>query len=159
MRILIDHEKLSFDDALQITTMCMNYTNHTVLPEALEKWDVELLGRLLPRHLDLIYQLNDRLMKEVQERFPSEPSMRTIMSIFEETHPKKIRMANMCVAFCNRVNGVAELHTEILTSHVFHDFYRLFPSKVVNVTNGITPRRYGWGEDKMVDGWRSAIPR
>lgn len=159
MRILIDREQLPFDDALQITTMSMNYTNHTVLPEALEKWDVELLGRLLPRHLDLIYQLNDRLMKEVQERFPSEPSMRTVMSIFEETHPKKIRMANMCVAFCNRVNGVAELHTEILTSRVFHDFYRLFPSKFVNVTNGITPRRYDWSGEETVDGWHSAIRR
>ena len=142
MRILVDQEHLSFADALRITTLCMNYTNHTVLPEALEMWDVELLGRLLPRHLDIIYQLNDRLMKEAQKHLPDEPNICTVLSIFEETHPQKIRMANMCVAFCNRVNGVAELHTEILTSKVFHDFYRLFPNKFVNITNGITPRRF-----------------
>ena len=120
----------------------MNYTNHTVLPEALEMWDVELLGRLLPRHLDIIYQLNDRLMKEVMKQFPAEPHMCTVLSIFEESRPQKIRMANMCVAFCNRVNGVAELHTQILKSRVFCDFHRLFPTKFVNITNGITPRRY-----------------
>ena len=133
---------MSFENALHITTLCMNYTNHTILPEALEMWDVDLFGRLLPRHLELIYELNDRLMKEVHQRYPNEPNLCRTMSIFEETQPKKIRMANLCVVFCNRVNGVAELHTEILTSRVFNDFYRLFPNKFINITNGITPRRW-----------------
>ena len=142
IRVLVDQEGVSFENALRITSLCMNYTNHTILPEALEMWDVDLFGRLLPRHLDVLYQLNDLLMKEVHRRCPDDPSLCSVMSIFEESFPKKIRMANLCVAFCNRVNGVAELHTEILTSRVFNAFYRLFPNKFINITNGITPRRW-----------------
>lgn len=142
IRILVDEENVTFDDAIRITSLCMNYTNHTILPEALEMWDVELFGRLLPRHLDIIYSLNDRLMKEVQQHFPNDPMMCRSISIFEESCPKRIRMANLCIAFCHRVNGVAELHTSILKTRVFSDFYRLFPDKFINITNGITPRRY-----------------
>lgn len=142
IRLLVDREHVTLDDAIQITSRCMNYTNHTILPEALEMWDVELFNRLLPRHLQIIYTLNDRLMKEVQKHFPDEGRMCSVLSIFEESSPKRIRMANLCIAFCHRVNGVAELHTGILTSRVFHDFYRLFPEKFINITNGITPRRY-----------------
>lgn len=141
IRLLVDKENVTFDDAIRITSLCMNYTNHTILPEALETWDVELFGRLLPRHLDILYNLNDKLMKEVQRTFPDEPSLCQTISIFEESSPKRIRMANLCIAFCNHVNGVAELHTTILKSKVFHDFYRLFPDKFINITNGITPRR------------------
>ena len=142
IRLLVDRENVTLDDAIQITSRCMNYTNHTILPEALEMWDVELFNRLLPRHLQIIYTLNDRLMQEVQKHFPDEGRMCSVLSIFEESSPKRIRMANLCIAFCHRVNGVAELHTGILTSRVFHDFYRLFPEKFINITNGITPRRY-----------------
>ena len=142
IRILVDEENVTFDDAIRITSLCMNYTNHTILPEALEMWDVELFGRLLPRHLDIIYALNDRLMKEVQQHFPNNPLMCRSISIFEESFPKRIRMANLCIAFSHRVNGVAELHTKILKSQVFPDFYQLFPDKFINITNGITPRRY-----------------
>ena len=119
----------------------MNYTNHTVLPEALETWDIELFGKLLPRHLDILYTLNERLMEAVRTRFPYEHSLCREVSIFEESTPKRIRMANLCIAFCYRVNGVAELHTSILKDHVFSHFYRLFPEKFINITNGITPRR------------------
>jgi starch phosphorylase len=138
----VDNEHVTFDDAVHITSQCMNYTNHTVLPEALETWCVEMFGRLLPRHLDIIYALNDRLMKLVRQRFPDHPEMCSSISIFEESMPKRIRMANLCIAFCNHVNGVAELHTEILKTKVFNDFYRLFPDKFLNITNGITPRRW-----------------
>ena len=141
IRLLVDREHLTLADAIEITSRCMNYTNHTVLPEALETWDVELFGRLLPRHLQIIYALNDRLMKEVQKHYPGDGRMCSVLSVFEETSPKRIRMANLCVAFCHRVNGVAELHTAILTTSVFRDFHRLFPEKFVNITNGITPRR------------------
>ena len=141
IRLLVDREHLTLGDAIEITSRCMNYTNHTVLPEALETWDVELFGRLLPRHLQIIYALNDRLMKEVQKHYPGDGRMCSVLSVFEETSPKRIRMANLCVAFCHRVNGVAELHMAILTTSVFRDFHRLFPEKFVNITNGITPRR------------------
>lgn len=142
IRLLVDEEKVTFDDAVRITSLCMNYTNHTVLPEALETWDVELFGHLLPRHLDIIYSLNDRLMKEVNLRYPDNHSLCRSVSIFEESSPKRIRMANLCIAFCHCVNGVAALHTEILKTRVFSDFYQLFPDRFYNITNGITPRRF-----------------
>ena len=152
IRILVDEENVTFDDAIRITSLCMNYTNHTILPEALEMWDVELFGRLLPRHLDIIYALNDRLMKEVQYHFPNNPMICRSISIFEESFPKRIRMANLCIAFSHRVNGVAELHTMILKSQVFPDFYQLFPDKFINITNGVTPRRYSLQVCCLLDG-------
>ena len=141
IRLLVDREGVTFDDAIQIVSRCMNYTNHTVLPEALETWDIELFGRLLPRHLDILYSMNERLMQMVRTRCPFDHTLCREVSIFEETSPKKIRMANLCIAFCHRVNGVAELHTSILKEHVFSPFYHLFPEKFINITNGITPRR------------------
>ncbi|HRP01114.1 MAG TPA: glycogen/starch/alpha-glucan phosphorylase [Candidatus Kapabacteria bacterium] len=142
MRIFIDEEKLDWDYAWQITTKTFAYTNHTVLTEALEKWSVDLFERLLPRHLQIIYDINAKFLDIVRMKFYNDIDKIRRMSLIEEGNEKMIRMAHLAIVGSFSVNGVAELHTKILKEKIFNDFYQLFPEKFNNKTNGITQRRW-----------------
>lgn len=140
LRQLIDIYSLNFDEAMDIVTRTFAYTNHTVLPEALEKWSTELLGRLLPRHLELIYLINHIFLEKARsDGFEDKLSS---LSIIEESHPKKIRMANLSIVCSHKVNGVAAVHSMLLQTELFKDFHHYYPGKFTNVTNGVTPRRW-----------------
>lgn len=142
MRVLIDHERLAWDDAWDITVRTFAYTNHTILPEALEKWPVWFFEHILPRHLEIIYEINDRFLAEVRERFPGDTARLERMSLIEEHWERKIRMAHLAIVGSHSVNGVAFLHTQILKTDVFRDFYEMYPGRFNNKTNGITQRRW-----------------
>ena len=142
LRILIDEEELEFKEAFEIVRQSFNYTNHTVLPEALEKWGVTVLEIILPRHLELMYLINYYFLEEVQAKFPGDTERMSRMSIVEDSIPKQIRMANLCVVTSMHINGVAEIHSGLLKTHLFKDFYEMWPGKFTNVTNGVTPRRW-----------------
>ncbi|CAK7902902.1 glycogen phosphorylase [[Candida] anglica] len=142
-RILVDLENLSWDKAWSIVTKVFAYTNHTVMAEALEKWPVDLVGRLLPRHLEIIYDINFFFLKNVEQRFPGDHGLLGRVSIIEESTPKQVRMAFLAIVGSHRVNGVAELHSELIKTTIFKDFVTVFgEDKFTNVTNGITPRRW-----------------
>ena len=162
MRLLLDEHGMSWDQAWHITTHTCNYTNHTLLPEALERWPLPLFRSLLPRHLEIIYEINARFLKEVRERFPGDEDRVTRMSIIDEHDQKYVRMAHLACVGSHRVNGVAELHTQLVKQELLHDFYEMWPDKFVNVTNGVTPRRWLAISDpeqsalmtsKIGDGW------
>ncbi len=140
LRILVDEEQLSFETAWEITRNCFSYTNHTILPEALEKWGIRLFEELLPRHLMLIYQINSHILGEVSRLYPGNINKMRSLSIIEEDSEKALRMARLCLHGCHSVNGVAELHSQIIKDRIFPDFYELYPERFHNVTNGITPR-------------------
>ena len=140
MRVLIDERKLDWDDAWAITQKCFAYTCHTLLPEALEVWSVELLGRLLPRHLEIIYRINDEFLLRVRERFGDDEQRLRDMSIVSEH--RAVRMAYLATVAGAKVNGVAELHSQLLREKVLHQFDEMMPEKFTNVTNGVTPRRF-----------------
>jgi starch phosphorylase len=143
MRLLIDEYELEWDAAWEITRSCCNYTNHTLLPEALEKWSVPLFEKVLPRHLEIIYEINARFLKdEVEAKWPGDNSKKSELSIIEEGNPKMVRMAYLSVVGSTKVNGVAALHTELLKKDLFATFHALYPNKLINMTNGITPRRW-----------------
>ena len=142
MRLLMDEQGLGWDEAWKITFDTFGYTNHTVLPEALEKWQVSLIGKVLPRHLQIIYEINRRLLGEVAARYPGDGDRLRRMSLIEEGPDQKVRMAHLAIVGSHSVNGVAALHTKILTEEVFRDFYELWPERFNNKTNGITPRRW-----------------
>lgn len=142
MRILMDIEGLAWDEAWQITVNTFAYTNHTVLPEALEKWPLELISYVLPRHLQIIYEINHRFLNEVRTRFPGDDARCQRMSIIEEGKEKRVRMATLAIVGSHSVNGVAALHSQILVDELFNDFYQLWPEKFNNKTNGITQRRW-----------------
>jgi glycogen phosphorylase len=142
MRLLMDDEKLEWDEAWSICENTFSYTNHTLLPEALETWPVDLLGRLLPRHLEIIYEINRRFLAMVNKDHPEDPDLESRLSLIQEGANRRIRMAHLAVVGCHAVNGVAELHTQIIKKDLFRDFARVFPDRMVNVTNGITPRRW-----------------
>jgi starch phosphorylase len=142
-RILIDLEGLEWDEAWNIVVNTFGYTNHTVLPEALEKWSVPLIQHLLPRHLQIIYEINLYFLQTVERQFPDDPEILRDVSIIEESQPKMIRMAFLAIVGSHKVNGVAELHSDLIKTTIFKDFVRIFgPDKFTNVTNGITPRRW-----------------
>ncbi|KAI2613830.1 glycosyltransferase family 35 protein [Hypoxylon fragiforme] len=142
-RILIDIEGLEWDEAWQIVTSTFGYTNHTVLPEALEKWPVTLMQNLLPRHLQIIYDINLFFLQSVEKKFPDDRDMLRRVSIIEESQPKMVRMAFLAVVGSHKVNGVAELHSDLIQTTIFKDFVSIFGAdKFTNVTNGITPRRW-----------------
>ncbi|CAK7208500.1 Non-essential glycogen phosphorylase [Sporothrix bragantina] len=142
-RILIDLEGLDWDDAWNIVQQTFSYTNHTVLPEALEKWSVGLVQHLLPRHLQIIYDINLFFLQMVERNFPKDREMLSRVSIIEESQPKMVRMAYLAIVGSHKVNGVAELHSDLIRTTIFKDFVTIFgPDKFVNVTNGITPRRW-----------------
>ncbi|MDD3296305.1 MAG: glycogen/starch/alpha-glucan phosphorylase [Candidatus Omnitrophica bacterium] len=142
MRILIDEESFDWESAFQVTQKTFSYTNHTVMPEALESWPVDMLERVLPRHLEIIYEINARFLKQVALRFPSDPGRSSRMSLFEEGKIKKIRMAYLAIIGSHSVNGVSQLHTHLIETQLFRDFYEMFPEKFNNKTNGISPRRW-----------------
>ncbi len=142
MRVLIDEKHLEWDAAWAITRQCFAYTCHTLLPEALEVWPVELLGRLLPRHLEIIYRINDEFLVAVRERFGDDEMLVRNMSIIAEHPVRSVRMAYLATVAGAKVNGVAELHSQLLREKVLSDFDAFFPDKFTNVTNGVTPRRF-----------------
>lgn len=142
MRILLDNFHLDWDKAWAICTKTMAYTNHTLLPEALEKWPVRLFSELLPRLLEIIYEINARFLSLVARRWPGDIARQQRMSIIEEGDEQYIRMANLAIIGSFSVNGVAALHTQLLTKGLFSDFYALWPEKFSNKTNGVTPRRW-----------------
>jgi len=142
MRLLVDGEKIGWDDAWRICERTFAYTNHTVMPEALESWPVELLGNLLPRHLEIIGEINHRFLQLLSERFPQETDLPARLSIFQEGAQRRVRMAHLAIIGSHCVNGVAALHSDILKADLFRDFHRVFPDRFKNVTNGITPRRW-----------------
>ncbi|XP_055994060.1 glycogen phosphorylase, brain form [Sorex fumeus] len=142
MRILVDVEKVDWDKAWEITKKTCAYTNHTVLPEALERWPVSMLEDLLPRHLEIIYALNQRHLDHVAALFPGDVARLRRMSLIEEGTCKRVNMAHLCVLGSHAVNGVARLHSDIVKQSVFKDFHELEPEKFQNKTNGITPRRW-----------------
>uniref|UniRef100_A0A0A9Y0L7 Alpha-1,4 glucan phosphorylase n=3 Tax=Lygus hesperus TaxID=30085 RepID=A0A0A9Y0L7_LYGHE len=142
MRILLDQERLSWEKAWDITVRCCAYTNHTVLPEALERWSIPLLENILPRHLEIIYHINFLFMEEIQKRWPGDMDRMRRMSLIEEGGEKKVNMAHLSIVGSHAVNGVAALHSEIIKNDLFKDFYEMWPEKFQNKTNGITPRRW-----------------
>jgi starch phosphorylase len=142
MRLLMDDEGLGWDEAWKICVDTFAYTNHTVLPEALETWPVELIGRLLPRHLEIIYEINARFLDGVRRNYPEEHDLPARVSLIQEHGGRRLRMAHLAVVGSHSVNGVAELHTRILKDGLFRDFERILPGRIRNVTNGITPRRW-----------------
>ena len=142
LRILIDEEGLSFDEAYEITIKVFSYTCHTLMPEALEKWNIPLFEKVLPRHLQIIYELNQKFLDDVRAKYNSPDEVLSALSIIEESNPKQVRMANLAVIGSHTVNGVAEIHSELMKQYVFKDFANLFPQKFQNKTNGVTIRRW-----------------
>ncbi|ACD96222.1 glycogen/starch/alpha-glucan phosphorylase [Trichlorobacter lovleyi] len=142
MRILIDERKLTWEAAWEITTKTFAYTNHTILQEALEKWPVPMVSRLLPRHLLIIFEINRRFLEEVASRFPGDTARLQRMSIIDDSGEKQVRMAHLAIVASHSINGVSALHSEILKDDLFHDFYEVWPERFNNKTNGITQRRW-----------------
>ena len=162
MRLLIDVHGLGWDKAWEITSNAFNYTNHTLLPEALERWPLPMFSSLLPRHIEIIYEINKRFLDTVRERYPGDDARVARMSLIDEYGEKFVRMAYLACVGSKHINGVAQLHTELLKSELLHDFYTLWPEKFINVTNGVTPRRWiavsdpeqtGLMSNKIGDGW------
>jgi starch phosphorylase len=142
MRLLIDEHAMDWDEAWAVTQSTCGYTNHTLLAEALEKWPLPLFGRLLPRHLEIIYEINRRFLDDVRRRHPGDDALVARLSLIDETGERYVRMANLASAGSHAINGVAALHTELLKQTVLRDFYAVSPEKFLNVTNGVTPRRW-----------------
>lgn len=142
MRLLVDERLLPWEEAWDITRRTLAYTNHTLLPEALETWGLPLFGRLLPRPLEIIYEINRRFLDEVRQHYPGDEARVARMSIIDEAGEKKVRMAYLSTIGCHAVNGVAALHSALLTQTVLRDFAQLWPERFLNVTNGVTPRRF-----------------
>jgi glycogen phosphorylase len=142
MRVLVDEELVDWDVAWSITERTIAYTNHTLMPEALERWPVAMFERLLPRHLQIIYEINQRFMRIVQTRWPNEPERMDRMSIIEEHPRKQIRMAHLATVGAHSINGVAKLHSKLIETMLLRDFYELWPERFNNKTNGVTPRRW-----------------
>ena len=162
MRILMDRYGVEWDDAWELTRRATGYTNHTILPEALEKWPVSMMERLLPRHLQIIYEINGRFLQQITAAYPGDMDRLQRMSLIDESGERYVRMANLCIVGSSSVNGVAELHTKILKDTLFRDFYEMMPERFHNVTNGITPRRWLLKanpllskliSEKIGDGW------
>jgi glycogen phosphorylase len=142
MRVLVDEHAMEWDEAWELCRATFGYTNHTLLPEALERWTVDLFGRVLPRHLEIVYELNARFLAECRRSGRVDEAAISRMSLIEEGGVKQVRMANLAVVGSHSVNGVAALHTDLLKSQLFHDFDQLWPTKFNNKTNGVTPRRW-----------------
>ncbi|SHL83396.1 glycogen phosphorylase [Nitrosospira sp. Nsp11] len=142
MRILVDLHRLDWDKAWDITIRTFAYTNHTLMPEALETWAVTLFENVLPRHMQIIYEINRRFLKDVMHRYPGDTEILRRMSIIDEEGGRRVRMAHLAIIGSHKVNGVAQIHTELMKQTIFADFDRFFPGKIINITNGITPRRW-----------------
>ena len=142
MRLLLDQYGLGWEEAWNICVKTFGYTNHTLMPEALETWTVDLLGKVLPRHLQIIYEINQRFIDQVRACYPRDERKVRVMSLIDEGPPKRVRMANLAIVGSHSVNGVAALHTSLLRNRMFRDFHELYPDRINNKTNGITPRRW-----------------
>ncbi len=142
MRILLDEAELGWDRAWDITQRTFAYTNHTLLPEALERWPVAWFEDILPRHLEIIYEINRRFLDRVRGRYPGDTGRLQRMSLIEEGPGKKVRMANLAIVGSHSTNGVAAIHTDLLKAHVVPDFAQMFPERFSNKTNGVTQRRW-----------------
>lgn len=143
MRIFVDEKNLDWDFAWDICYKVFSYTNHTLLPEALEKWPLYLFEKVLPRHLEIIYEINRRFLENVVDpKWPGNDSIKAKLSIIEEGYQRKVRMANLCVIGSHKVNGVAEIHSKLVREDLFPEFAEIWPDKFCNVTNGVTPRRW-----------------
>ncbi len=162
MRVLVDEKDLAWDAAWEITQATLGYTNHTLLPEALEKWPVALMERVLPRHLQIIYEINRRFLIQVAARYPGQADRLERMSLIEESSLKQVRMANLAIAGSHSVNGVAEIHSGLIKTSLVPDFYQFFPERFNNKTNGVTQRRWllsanpalaGLISEAIGDGW------
>jgi glycogen phosphorylase len=162
MRILMDAEGMSWEDSWEITKNTFSYTNHTVVPEALEEWTVNIMSDLLPRHMEIIYEINQRFLEEVRKKYTKDDSIISELSIIREGPEKKVKMSNLAIIGSHAINGVAELHTKILKERLFRHFYKIYPERFYNVTNGITQRRWlraanpmlsGLITDKIGSGW------
>ncbi|HYO94073.1 MAG TPA: glycogen/starch/alpha-glucan phosphorylase [Polyangiaceae bacterium] len=142
MRMLVDENAMPWDHAWSLVRRCCAYTNHTILPEALERWPVWLMERVLPRHLQIIYEINQWFLAEARKRFPGEEDRLSRMSLIEEGPEKQVRMANLAIVGGSKVNGVSALHSHLIRERLFRDFYEMDPAKFINQTNGVTPRRW-----------------
>ncbi|MEP7245004.1 MAG: glycogen/starch/alpha-glucan phosphorylase, partial [Gammaproteobacteria bacterium] len=142
MRVLMDHKNLGWDEAWSLTVRTLAYTNHTLLPEALEKWPVDLFALLIPRHLEIVYEINRRFLDDVRTRFPNDNDRLRRMSLIEEGSTRKVRMAHLAVVGTHSTNGVAQIHSDLIRSRLLPDFAEMFPNRFNNKTNGVTPRRW-----------------
>jgi starch phosphorylase len=142
MRLLVDEHSMDWDTAWAITQQTCGYTNHTLLAEALEKWPLPLFARLLPRHLEIVYEINHRFLGEIRRQYPRDDQLARRLSLIDETGGRYVRMAHLAVVGSHAVNGVAALHSELLKETVLRDFYTVMPDRFLNVTNGVTPRRW-----------------
>lgn len=142
MRLLIDEHKFSWDDAFEVTCRVFSYTNHTLMSEALETWPVDMLGKILPRHLQIIFEINDYFLKTLQKQYPDDTNLLSRASIIDESNDRRVRMAWLAVICSHKVNGVSELHSNLMVQSLFADFARIFPMRFCNKTNGVTPRRW-----------------
>jgi starch phosphorylase len=162
MRLLVDDHGMGWDEAWNVTRRTFAYTNHTLLPEALEKWSVSLFGGMLPRHLEIIYEINQHFMDQVRIQYLNDPIKLSSLSLIDESGHRYVRMANLASLGSYAINGVAALHTELVKQTILKDFHELFPGKIHNVTNGVTPRRWialanprlaALYTEKVGDGW------
>ena len=142
MRLLLDEHGLRWDAAWRVTQQAVSYTNHTLMPEALETWPVGIFEALLPRHLEIIYEINARFLATVRSRFPDDDALLSRVSLIDEVSERRIRMASLAIIASSKVNGVSALHSELMVQTIFADFARIWPERFINVTNGVTPRRW-----------------
>ena len=142
MRLLVDVHLYDWDVSWEITKKNLSYTNHTLLPEAMEKWSLDLFGSLLPRHLEIIFELNRRFLDQVRITYPGDDARLERMSVIDEAEPRSVRMVNLACMGAKRINGVATMHTDLLRKHTLADWNDMYPGKICNVTNGVTPRRW-----------------
>ncbi|HGN8778326.1 TPA: glycogen phosphorylase [Klebsiella pneumoniae] len=142
MRLLIDEHKFSWDEAFEVTCQVFSYTNHTLMSEALETWPVDMLGKILPCHLQIIFEINDYFLKTLQEQYPNDTDLLSRTSIIDESNGRRVRMAWLAVVVSHKVNGVSELHSRLMVESLFAEFAKIFPMRFINVTNGVTPRRW-----------------
>ncbi len=166
MRLLIDEHGLAWDAAWRIVRQAVSYTNHTLMPEALETWSLPMFEQLLPRHLEIIYQINDRFLQQVLERWPGDFARMSRMSLIDEHGERRVRMAALAIVASNKVNGVSALHSRLMTDTIFADYAQLWPDRFVSITNGVTPRRWliqaNPGLSRLIDGaigpqWRNDL--
>jgi starch phosphorylase len=168
MRLLVDEQHMEWDEAWAITRRTFGYTNHTLLPEALERWPLPLFGSVLPRHLEIILEINARFLAEVRQRYPGDDGMLARLSLIDEHGERYVRMAHLACVGSHTINGVAELHSDLLKKDVLADFHGLWPEKFTNVTNGVTPRRFmalsnprlaALIDESIGPGWLTDLPQ
>jgi starch phosphorylase len=156
MRLLLDEHGMTWEPAWALARTAISYTNHTLMPEALETWPLQMFGELLPRHLEIVYEINARFLADVRHRFPGDPDMARRVSLIDESGERRVRMADLAIVASHKVNGVSALHSELMVQTIFADQARLYPARFHNVTNGVTPRRWlmqaNPGLSALVDG-------